>query len=159
MSDTIAKNLADRLRQHTGQGAGTVSAEGDGVTVSVDVEQSERYAVGVRGIAVTPGQPARDVRDTAEQIVERVTAIGDPLQVVECDAAGGQAIVRSAEPETDADGVIYWEADVRQDGTALHRYRKDHSQPDREVVTEPLPHGTVGKIAEQLADAVRPRAG
>lgn len=157
MSDTIAKNLADGLRQHTGQGAGTVSADGDGVTVSVDVEQSERYAVGVRGIAVRPAKPSADVRGTAEQIVERVTAISDPLQIVECDAAGRQAIVRSAEPETDAEGVIYWEADVRHDGTSLHRYRKDHSQPDRELMTEPLPHGTVGKIAEQLADAVRPR--
>lgn len=155
MSDTIAKNVADRLRQHIGQGTGSVSAQGDGVAVSVDVEQSERYAAGVRGLQVTPAQPSPDVRRVAEQIVERVTALGDPLQIVECDAPGGQAIVRSAEPETDADGVIYWEADVRQDGTALHRYRKDHSQPDREVVTEPLPHGTVGKIAEQLADAVR----
>jgi hypothetical protein len=155
MSDTIAKNVADRLRQQIGQGAGSVSVDGDGVTVNVDVEQCERYASGVRGIQVTPAQPGGDVRGVAERIVEGVTAIGDPLAIVECEPRAGQAIVRSAEPETDEGGVTYWEADVRQDGTSLHRYRKDHSQPEREVITEPLPHGAVGKIAEQLADAVK----
>lgn len=155
MSDTIAKSLADRLRQQIGQGAGTVGVEADGVTVSVDVEQSERYAVGVRGMEARPAQPNPDVRGTAERIVEGVAAIGEPLQIVECDVPGGQAIVRSATPETDEGGVTYWEADVRGDGTALHRYRKDHDQPDRTPLIEPLPHGTVGKIAEQLADAVK----
>lgn len=155
MSDTIAKNVTERLRQHIARGAGTISADGDGVTVNVDVEQSERYAAGVRGIQVTPSQPNSDVHGTAERIVAGVGALGDPLTIVEYDTRGGQAIVRSAEPEADEEGVTYWEADVRSDGTALHRYRKEHSQPDRELVTEPLPHNTVGKIAEQLADAVR----
>lgn len=154
MSEPIAKKVAERLRQQIGQGAGTVGVAGDGVTVDVEVEQSERYAVGVRGITVKPAQLNGDVRGIAERIAEGVQVLGDPLRVVECDPAGGQAIVRSAEPETDEGGVTYWEADVRGNGTALHRYRKDHSQPDREIVTEPLPHTVVGKIAEQLADAL-----
>lgn len=154
MSGTIAKHLTDNLRQHIGQGAGVVGVDGDGMAINVDVEQSERYAVGVRGIAVKPSQPNPDVRGIADRVVDGTTALGEPLTVVECDA-GGQAIVRSAEPDADAEGVTYWEADVRADGTSLHRYRKEHSAPDREVVTEPLPHNVVGRIAEQLADAVK----
>lgn len=156
MSQSIAHELTDRLRQHTGQGGGVVTAHGDGVSVSVDVEQSERYAVGVRGITVKPTQPVADVRDAADRIVERVQELDGPLTVVEHDAGAGQAIVRSAEPEHDEAGVTYWEADVRADETTLHRYRKDHAAPEREVVTEPLPHKIAGRVAEQLADAVKP---
>lgn len=155
MSTTIAKELTDRLRQHIGQGAGTIGVDGDAVSVAVDVEQCERYAVGVRSIAVRPEQPAADVRDVAERIVQDVTELDGPLAVVEYDARQGRAIVRSAEPEADAGGVTYWEADVRADETSLQRYRKDHAAPERESVTEPLMHNTVGRVAEQLADATR----
>lgn len=156
MSHTISKDLTDKLRQHIGQGNGVVSSDTDAASISVDIEQSERYAVGVRGIDVRPKQPIGDVGEAAERIVSNVDALGEPLQVVECDPKAGQAIVRSAQPETDEAGVTYWEADVQRDQTSLHRYRKEHSAPDREAVTEPLPHAVAGKIAEQLADAVRP---
>jgi len=154
-SNTIAKDVADRLRQQIDRGEGVVTVDGGDVTVSVDVEQSERYAVGVRGIQVKPQQPSHNVRDTADRIVEQVQALDGPLTVIECDSAGGRAIVRSAEPETDERAVHYWEADVQRDGTSLHRYRKDHDAPDREVVAEPMKHATAGRVAEQLADAVR----
>ena len=155
MSGTLAKDLADRLRGHIGQGEGVVAVDRGDVSVSVDVEQSERYAVGVRGISIKPEQPVEDVRGTAERIVEGAQELGEPLTVVEYDAGGGKAIVRSAQPDADADGVTYWEADVRADETSLHRYRKDHNEPDRQVVTEPMPHATAGRVAEQLADALR----
>lgn len=155
MSQTIANELTDGLRQHAGQGAGTITANRDGVSVSVDVEQSERYAVGVRGITVKPTQTVSDVRGVADRIVENVQELDGPLAVIEADAKSGQAIVRSAEPETDDTGVTYWEADVRADETSLQRYRKDHAAPERQVVTEPMPHKIAGRVAEQLADAVK----
>lgn len=153
-STNIAKDVADRLRQHTGRGEGIITVDGGDVAVSIDVEQSERYAVGVRGIHVKPQQPS-DVRDTAERIVERVQSLDDPLIVVECDTKNGRAIVRSAEPEADDAGVTYWEADVQCDETSLRRYHKQHGVPEREIITEPLKHNTAGRVAEQLVDAVR----
>lgn len=156
MSDTISKDLTDKLRQHIGKGAGVINASGDHGAVSVDVEQSERYAVGIRGISVQPNQPVGDVRKAAERIVSDVDALGEPMQVVELDAGAGQAIIRSAKPDADEAGVTYWEADVQRDQTSLHRYRKEHAAPDREIVTEPVPHAVAGKIAEQIADAIAP---
>lgn len=155
MSSAIAKEVTDRLRQHIGQGEGTIQVDSDGVGISVDVEQSERYAVGVRGIQVTPAAPITDVRDAADRVAQHVDALDDPLTVVEYDSRSDRAIVRSATPEADEVGVTYWEADVQADGTSLHRYHKAHAAPDREIVTEPLPHGTAGRVAEQLGDAVK----
>jgi hypothetical protein len=131
-----------------------IRTERDGVSVEVDVEASERYASGVRGVTVQPSHPAPSVRDVAERIVERVDAL-EPLAIVECDDAQGRAVIRSAEPEQSTDGVRYWEADVQPDGTSLHRYHKQHATPDREQIAEPLLHPTVGRVAEQLADAIR----
>lgn len=153
MSQTIAHELTDRLRQHRGHGAGTIEAGDERAHVAIDVEESERYAVGVRGVSVRPHQPIGDVREAADRLVERVQSLDDPLRVVECDTGQGRAIVRSAEPHSDEQGVTYWEADVHGDGVSLNRYRKDHSAPDREIVAEPLPHGVVGQVAEQIIDA------
>jgi hypothetical protein len=153
--NSIAKDVADRLRQHIDRGEGVVTVNGGDVTVSVDVEHSERYAVGVRGMHVTPQQPNNDIRGTADRIVEQVQSLDEPLRVVECDAANGRAIVRSAEPEADEQGVRYWEADVQRDGTSLRRYQKNHDAPEREAIVEPMKHTTAGRVADQLADAVR----
>lgn len=157
MSSTMTKEIADRLRQRRGQGEGVVEIDAGGATVSVDVESSERYAVGVRGITVRPTSPGGDVRETAERIVAGVDALDGPLGIVEYDAKGGRAIARSIEPDADEGSVSYWEADVRADETSLRRYRKDHNAPDREAVAEPLMHNVAGRVAEQLADAVTAR--
>ena len=153
MGTAVAKEIAERLRQQIGQGPGEVKVDAGGASVAVDVEQSERYAVGVRGITVRPAQSG-DVREIADRVVAGVTDLDGPLTVVEVDRGGERAIVRSAQPDADEAGVTYWEADVRADETSLRRYRKEHSTPEREAVTEPLIHGTVGRVAEQLADAV-----
>jgi len=155
MSSTIAKKVTEQLKQHVGKGEDVVTVDSGGVSVSVDVEQSERYAVGIRGVTVKPQQPVQDVGQAAERIVAGVRDLDGPLTVVEYDRGAGQAIVRSAEPETDAEGVTYWEADVRSNETSLQRYRKDHTATDRHSITEPLPHNVAGRIAEQLADALQ----
>jgi len=150
----IAHDIGDTLRRQVGHDPGVIRTERDGVNIEVDVEAAERYASGVRGVTVRPARPAPSVRDVAERIVERVDAL-EPLAIVEYDDGQGRAIVRSAEPEHSADGVRYWEADVQPDGTSLHRYHKQHDAPDREQIAEPLLHSVVGRVAEQLADAVK----
>jgi hypothetical protein len=153
MGDTV-QYISDTLRRQAGRDPGVISTERDGVSIAIDVEAADRYASGVRGVTVRPSSPAPSVRDVAERIVERVDAL-EPLAIVECDNAQGRAIVRSAEPEQSADGVRYWEVDVQPDGTSLHRYHKQHDAPDREQIAEPLLHPVVGRVVEQLADAVK----
>ncbi|MDQ5851312.1 MAG: hypothetical protein M3380_04430 [Chloroflexota bacterium] len=153
MSTSIGKELRTKLRDAVGREHTTVDASGDEAHVAVDVEHCERYAVGVRGLQVTPTEPVADVQGAAERIVEHVDTI-ERLRVVEFDAPEGQAILRSAEPESDEAGVTYWEATVKPDETTLHRFHKSHLEPDREVVVEPITHQQVGELADQLVDAL-----
>ena len=150
---SVTQHVIDALHDRIGRGEGVVSVEVDGASVSVDLENCERYAVGVRGLRVRPTDPLADVGDAAERIVQNVDAI-EPLKVVEFDAPEQQAILRSAEPESDEGGVTYWEAAVKPDETTLHHFHKSHAEPDRAVVVEPITHGEVGRLADQLVDAI-----
>lgn len=154
MSTSIGDELRAKLRDAVGSENTTVGVEVEGVSVAVDVEHCERYAVGVRGIQVAPAQPCENIHETAERVARGVDVI-DPLHVVEVDAREGQAILRSAEPEADEEGVTYWEATVKPRGTAINRYHKSHAEPDREVVVEPLAHREAGRLIDQVADALR----
>jgi hypothetical protein len=153
MSTQIAKELRTKLRDAVGSENTTVDATSGGVGVSVDAEGCDRYAVGVRGLRVTPAEPVADVGGAAERIAEHVDVI-DRLKVVEYDPPQAEAILRSAEPETDEAGVTYWEATVKPDETAVHRYHKAHDEPDRQIVVEPITHREVGELANQIADAL-----
>jgi hypothetical protein len=154
--NNLAQEITKRLRDGQSRGEQVVSADAPGVSVSVDIENSERYASGVRGIVVRPQQPVDSIPEVAERIIERVQELEEPLTIVEYEQGEQRAVVRSSDPEQDGSGVTYWEADVQPDRTTLHRYRKDHADPDRHVTTEPLLHRAVGRIAEQLVDAVCP---
>lgn len=153
MSTTIGKELRTKLRDAAGRENTTVDASKDGVSVSVDAEACDKYATGVRGVRVRPAEAVTDVGDAAERIAEHVDAI-DRLRVVEYDAPQQEAILRSAEPETDEGGITYWEATVKPDETSVQRYHKDHGRPDREAVVEPLTHRNLGELADQIVEAM-----
>lgn len=154
MTRSIGDELRAKLRDAIGSDHTTVDVESEGVSAVLDLEHCERYAVGVRGLEVTPAEPGTDIHQTAERIARGVDVI-EPLRVVEVDTGEAQAILRSAEPEADEEGVTYWEATVRPRGTAINRYHKSHDEPDRQIVVEPLSHREAGKLVDQVADALR----
>jgi hypothetical protein len=154
MSATIGKELQEKLRDAAGRDSTTVAVPGEGVVVSVDVDGCDRYGAGFRGLRVSPAEPLADVGEVAQRIAGQVDAI-DRLKVIEYEAPLGEAILRSAEPETDEAGVTYWEATVKPDETAVHRYHKAHAEPDRQVVVEPVTHREVGELANQIVDALK----
>jgi hypothetical protein len=153
MSTTIGEQLRTRLRDAIGQDHTTIGADVDGTRIAVDAEHCERYATGVRGVSVRPAAPLVDVGGAAERIAHDVDAV-DQLAVVEYDANEQQAILRSAEPQADEEGVTYWEASVKPDEATFHRYHKAHAVPDREQVAEPITHRDLGKLADQIVDAL-----
>ncbi len=151
---SIAQKVTERLRGQIGRGGDSITVDGDRASINVDIEGSERYASGVRGITVRPHHPVTNVGDAADRVVEHVQDLGEALAVIECEEGEGRAIVRSMTPEQDETGVTYWEADIQPEQTSLHRYCKEHDAPERRIVSEPLLHSTIGRVAEQLADAV-----
>lgn len=153
MSATPGQELQDALRRAVGQQDTTIAVDTGAAGVSVDVESVDRYAVGVRGLRVRPAEPVADVGGAAERIAERVDVI-DPLRVIEYDAPAQEAILRSAEPAADQDGVTYWEATVRPGDTSVQRYHKAHGEPDRQPLVEPVMHRALGRLADQIVDAL-----
>ena len=154
MSTTIGRKLREQLRDVVGSDHTSVQTNDGDVSVTIDIEHCERYAVGIQGIHVAPAAPSADVAETAERIAQQVDAI-EQLRVIEVDRREGKAILRSTEPEADEGGTTYWEATVQPRETTLNRYHKAHTEPDRQRVVEPITHRQLGELADQLADAVR----
>lgn len=153
MSTTIGEQLRARLHDTIGQDNTTISADSEGTSVIVDIEHCERYAAGIRGLSLRPATRIADVGHAAERIAQDVDTV-DQLAVIEYDKQEQQAILRSSEPQADEEGVTYWEATVSPDEAAFHRYHKAHAEPDREEVVEPITHRDLGKLADQLIDAI-----
>ena len=151
MDNTIGKQLRDQARGAADDTS--ISVSHNDATVSVDVEHAERYAIGVRGLRVQPAHSVADVGEAADRIVRHVDAV-DELRVVEYDQGEQQAILRSAQPQSDEEGVGYWEASVKPTETTLQHYHKAHSEPERATVVEPLSYGTLGQLADQIVDAL-----
>lgn len=153
MSGTIGTDLQEKLGGAAGSDATAIGVERGGVGVAVDLHGCDRYAAGVRGLSVKPGAAVPDVGEAAERIAQTVDVI-DRLKVVEYDAPQQEAILRSAEPVADEGGVTYWEAAVTPGNTSVQRYHKAHAEPDRQVVVEPIMHRDLGKLADQLVEAL-----
>ena len=153
MSTTIGKKLRAKLGDTAGQENITVDVSQDGVSVAVDAEGCDKYAAGVRDLRVRPSEAVSNVGDAAERVAQNVDVI-DRLRVVEYDAPQQEAILRSEEPEADEVGITYWEATVKPDETTVQRYHKDHRQPDRDRIVEPLTHRDLGELADQIVDAL-----
>lgn len=157
MSTTIGGKLREQLRDVVGSDHTSVQTNDEEVSVTIDIERCERYAIGIQGIHIAPAAPRADVAETADRIAKQVDAI-EHLRVIEFDQREGKAILRTAEPEADEGGITYWEATVQPVETTLNRYHKAHTEPDRQRVVEPITHRQLGELADQLADAVRGEA-
>jgi len=157
MSTTIGHRVREQLRDVVGSEGASVHTNDGGVSVTIDIEHCERYAVGIQGIHIAPAAPSADIAETAERIARQVDAI-EHLHVVEVDRREGKAILRSAEPEADEAGITYWEATVQPVETTLNRYHKAHAEPDRQLIVEPITHRELSDLTDQLADAVRGEA-
>lgn len=152
MPDAPNEDLTRQL-QHPGPTTAHAPTPTGG-SAEVVSRNGDRYAAEIERVEVTHAAPVADLGAAAERIARQVDVVG-PLQPWEI-APGEQAILRSTQPTTDAEGVGYWEATVTSDRTTVQPWHKNHADPDREPAPEPLLHRDVGKLTDQLSRAVEP---
>ncbi len=123
MSDTLDKAL-DGL-----DGPGIIEVEEAGGKTRVDVVETDRLGVRVRGIHVGHGE--RDMQRVAEVLPGAVRAIPGRLVPVEVAPVLGGATLRTR-PE-DMRRKQFFEVEVRKGGTDIRRYQvKDGSREGRD---------------------------
>ncbi len=144
-----------------------VPAEGQGPSMVLTLQDYDRYSVALRSLEVTlqtngPGNVADYLRHCAEQVIQRLTYLEEPLVLLELDAGEGIAQLRSDSPHQDGDEIIFWEALVRvepQPKVSLARYAWTPGRHQRESRVYPVTFDTVGRMATDLASSLSEAAG
>lgn len=101
------------------EGPGVIEVQEVGGKTRVEVVESDRLGVRVRGVHV--GHNARDMRRVAEVLPDRIHALPGKLMPVEVAPILGGATLRTR-PE-DMRRERFFEVKVREDGTDIRRYQ------------------------------------
>ncbi len=125
-------NLVDQLVQSLAQphSPGSVlEVRAGGERLWLGVEQSEPLAVSFTQLGYESPKLAsakvEQLRSIANDLVQRVTYLLEPLTLVEIDHDSAVVQLRSATPERDAESRAYYEILVKRSGVTLERYRKE----------------------------------
>jgi hypothetical protein len=144
-----------------------LTAEAEGVNVSLNLVDYDRYSVASRNLKVSYKNPAKNgdkdyLRQCAEQLVRRVTYLEEPLELLEVDAEAGLAQLRSRSLRQEDNEKVYWEAMIQAEPyptVSLTRYRwTPDISPEREVVVYPVTFATLGRIIQDLAESQKEMA-
>ncbi|MCB0195143.1 MAG: hypothetical protein KDJ65_24560, partial [Anaerolineae bacterium] len=145
---------------------GVLSETDAGVGASLSVADYDRFSVALRHLEIFNKSTTVDadevktyLQQSAEAIVEALTYLEEPLELLELDPAEGIAQIRSNPPLSNADEneVTYWELFLRATPHAhvrLTRYHWSADTGDRNIVAYPATFTTLGRIAEDLANGL-----
>lgn len=96
-------------------------------------------------------RPAADLRAWGDRLASRLTYLMEPLVVIEVDAEGGEAALRSREPSTRDEVRTYYEVRLRREGTLnLRRVAFDPSDRRRRPVACQLTREALERLTDDL---------
>jgi hypothetical protein len=181
----ISKQVSDRLETLAAKGPNEVEAvildstQEEGYIVGVALEEQnlgitltlqgyDRYSVALRQLEVShnvdsnlTGQTSEAAKEKlqhwADQIIQRLNYLEEPLTLLELDAGARIAQLRSVSPHRDEETLTYWEAMIQAEPhprVKLSRYYWSPVGPTREVAVYPAAFGILGRIAQDLAESL-----
>jgi hypothetical protein len=172
---SIGKQITERLRR-LADGEQDVLEAGDEKRLVVPGDQlhallafydHDRYSVTLRELTVGVGGAApSDARAflsaAAAEVARRLSFLEEPLAVWELDGGERVAQLRSSPPLREGEEVFYWEVTLSAGAEAGARAVRYHWAPgmaEREAVAYPATFALVARMADALAEALRPDQG
>jgi hypothetical protein len=135
-------------------GRATLETSGDGYSAAAAVECVDTVGCRLWELSLRPAAatPAVELKTRAEQLCQRVTGLMEPLRLVEIDALGNVALLRSEQPGQLGEDRFYYEVLLHGDGSSVvRRYRTPQAdQPRRQQVAFTLTHEALGKLVRDL---------
>lgn len=122
LDDKLRQKLAE-WRPPAGRQELLVSDSDSGWTANLTVDRCDEIGCLVWELYLRRGQTpgTGDLKSWADQVAARVTGLLEPLTVVEIDAAGQVAQLRSQNPSKRGDKVFYYEVLLEAARTATDR--------------------------------------
>jgi hypothetical protein len=143
-----------------GRGGGEVALEAEGFRVQFRVEAADRVGCAVAGLRLedlrASARDADALKAWADRLTGRVTYLMEKIAVIEVDATGGSALLRSAPPGLREEARFYYEAVLRRPGTlTLTRYRYHQGDRARTEVPCNLTREVFERLVDDLAEVMR----
>lgn len=153
--NTLLQKLAE-WRFDNGRQTLTIAHPETGWTVAVVAECGE--SVGCRMWEMNLTRPeansSADLKTRAERLAGRATGLMEPLRLIEVDAQGDTALLRSAAPQKRGDDLFYYEILLRSAAAGVRRYQASTKSGTRQQIAFPLTHEALAKLGADLtADA------
>jgi len=159
LNEALLQKLANWRPSREGRQTLLVPDQGEGWAVTVVAERHDEMSTTVWEMMLTRNPaPARrrqdDLKDWAYRVTSKVTGLLEPLNVIEVDAPGDRALLRSQEPTRRSGELYYYE--VLLTGTSQATARRYRAQPNggqREQIPFTLTHEVLAKFAADLSAA------
>jgi hypothetical protein len=155
LEETLLQNLAE-WRFDNGRQTLTVAHPESGWTTAVLADCGDRVGCRVWELNLTRPEsaPSADLKTRAERLAGRATGLMEPLRLIEVDAQGDTALLRSAAPQKRGDDLFYYEVLLRSAGAGVRRYQASTTSGTRQQIAFPLTHEALAKLGADLtADA------
>lgn len=98
------------------------------------------------------GQAQEKVRAIADELVQRIRYLPEPVVLIECDPEAAKAQIRSEQPAATPEGLCYYEIEIDGEGVMLSRYRKPADRK-RHKVDMTLTHEILARLVGDILAA------
>jgi hypothetical protein len=148
LDETLLQKLA-KWRFHSGRQTLEAAAADAKATLTADC--ADQVGCRVWELALSRPAPAASLADRAQRLAGRATGLLEPLRLLEVDAEGRTALLRSDRP-TLRDGQLgYYEVLLQADGGAsVRRYQAPQTPGRREQIGYNLTHEALAKLVSDL---------
>jgi hypothetical protein len=149
---TRIEGIIQQLATHPTGCAGEIQLSAGDLTVRLHLADWDRLGCLLESLDVQSAQGAPLVFDPI-RITERVTYLGETLEVIEVISGAGWALLRSAPPCTRDGTVSFFEMILdRQHGLSLTRYAVDRERGERTRVSAPLTRHALERLLADLLE-------
>lgn len=155
METSLAHKIIGQLKKDPSGGAKEIQATEGNLRAEVSLEDWDRLGCLLRGFDLVNDLDGPWLADPI-RIKDQVTYLGEQLEIIESEGAGGRTILRSTPPRMDGDAISFFEMVVDPaKGLSLARYRYDRQQGERKPVPVSLTCETLERLAADLSRLAR----
>ncbi len=150
MKMLLSKRITDQLQNVPFRQGGEIQAVEGNLRVEIKLSDWDRLGCLLKRICIARSQGDPLALDPA-RIEDRITYLGERLDIIERDGVGGRSILRSAPPRIDGEVISFFEMVLdKAKGLSLMRYQYDRRQGERTPVPASLTRDVLERLVADL---------
>jgi hypothetical protein len=149
---SLTKRINEQLQKATADQAMEVAASDEKLRVKVKLADYGRLGCLLDRLHLEHAKGGQLAVDPV-QIVERITYLGERLEIIETEGEEGMTILRSTPPRVDGEVISFYEMVLdRSTKLSLVRYKHDHKTDGRTPMPAPLTRDALERLIEDLIE-------